>query len=224
MFTENGFGLGYFDDGTGRLSHHLWGRARGENGPYSIYWLAYETHAQLLDLLRLLKGLGDQVRSIWMVEPPGLYLQDFLEYPFRFRQLTKKAEMEHKMAGEAFSQLRILDLPACLERTSIPNCPPIRFNLELSDPIEGLLGDRKGFRGCSGQYVVQLGEDSYAGEGYEDGLPTLVATVGAFTRIWMGVLPASGLALTGELQGPHTLLAALDTGVRLPIPHFDWMY
>lgn len=223
-FTKNGFGLGYFDESTGRLTHHFYGRAKGEVGPYSIYWLAYENHAQLLELLRLIKTLGDQIRSVSLPEPPGVHLQDFLSQPFRFRQLTKKGEFEHKMTAEAFSQLRILDVVGCLERTRIPGCEPIRFNLELVDPIEEVIGGRRGFHGVGGEYSVQFGEESHAKVGHEAGLPLVTATVGAFTRLWMGVLPATGLALTEELNAPEEVLLALDRHVRMPNPHFDWMY
>ena len=33
------------------------------------------------------------------------------------------------------------------------------------------------------------------------GLPTLTATVSAFTRMWLGVRPATGLTITDDLQG-----------------------
>lgn len=221
---KNGFGLGYFDRTTGELTHHFYGRAKGESGPYSIYWMAYKNHAQLLELLRVIKSLGDQIHSISVVEPPGVYLQDFLKQPFKFRQLTRKGEFEHRMTGAAFSQLRIVDLTGCLERTSIPNAEPVRFNLDLVDPIAKLLNRRNGWKGCAGRYVVQLGPDSYARPGEEGELPSLTATVGAFTRLWMGVLPATGLALTEELNGPVELIQRLDRGLRLPTPHFDWMY
>jgi hypothetical protein len=222
--TKGGFGLGYFDQATGRMTHHFYGRAKGENGPYSIYWIAYETHAQLLELFRIIKSLGDQIHAVWLIEPPGLYVQDFLKQPFKHRRMTRKAELEQNMAGAAFSQLRICNLEECLAKTSVPTTDPIRFNLELVDPIEELLADRKGWRGISGEYTVQLGSVSYAKKGSEPGLPLLVAGVGAFTRLWMGVLPATGLALTEELNGPPELLIRLDRELRIPTPHFDWMY
>jgi len=53
-------------------------------------------------------------------------------------------------------------------------------------------------------------------------LPTLEATVNAFTRLWLGVQPASGLAITDDIAGPPELLAALDRRLRLPAPHMDW--
>ena len=65
--------------------------------------------------------------------------------------------------------------------------------------------------------------------GVDDGLPdgsaaVLDASVGAFTRLWLGVRPASGLALTDELVGPPELVAALDAAFCLPPPLPDWPY
>jgi hypothetical protein len=69
-----------------------------------------------------------------------------------------------------------------------------------------------------------LGEYSSARRGTEAGLPTLRATVNAFTRLWLGVRPASGLAVTDQLDGPADLLARLDRLLRLPVPCPDWDY
>ncbi len=61
-------------------------------------------------------------------------------------------------------------------------------------------------------------------DGLDDGLPVLDASVGAFTRLWMGVRPATGLALTDDLAGPPALLDALDEAFRLPTPRAGWIY
>ena len=53
-------------------------------------------------------------------------------------------------------------------------------------------------------------------------LPTLKASVGAFTRLWLGVLSANGLAVTDQLSGPPDLLGELDRAFLLPQPHPDW--
>ena len=44
--------------------------------------------------------------------------------------------------------------------------------------------------------------------------PTLTATVNAFTRLWLGVRPATGLAVTDDLSGPPELLQQLDQLAR----------
>jgi hypothetical protein len=48
--------------------------------------------------------------------------------------------------------------------------------------------------------------------------------VNAFTRLWFGVRPASGLALSDELNAPPELLDALDRTLLLPQPLPDWDY
>ena len=88
-----------------------------------------------------------------------------------------------------------------------------------ADLFEGI-----GWRGVSGGYRVTLGRESHAETGFDDGLPTLTASVGAFTRLWLGVRPASGLAVTDELSGPPELLRQLDESVRLLSPVTDWAF
>jgi len=60
--------------------------------------------------------------------------------------------------------------------------------------------------------------------GRDPGLSTLTASVNAFTRLWLGVRPARGLAVTDELSGPPALLEELDWLLRLPDPKPDWDY
>ena len=118
-------------------------------------------------------------------------------------------------------QFRICDVPACLAATELEG-DPVRFNLRLRDPIEGLLDDSFSWRGVAGDYVVELGPESGAEFGRNDELPTLEASVGAFTRLWLGVRPPVGLAATDDLSGPGELLADLGRLLRLPPPKSDW--
>ena len=69
-----------------------------------------------------------------------------------------------------------------------------------------------------GDYVVTLGERSTVEPGAGDGLPTLEADVGALTRLWFGVRPASVLTVTDPLRGSEELLDALDRKITLPSP------
>ena len=48
------------------------------------------------------------------------------------------------------------------------------------------------------------------------------ASINAFSRLWLGVRPARGLAVTDDLDGPRDLLEALDEAFRLPEPVRDW--
>ena len=74
------------------------------------------------------------------------------------------------------------------------------------------------WRGVAGEYVVTLGKSSECETGSDASLPTLRTSVGAFTRLWLGVRPASSLNITDELQGPQELLEQLDETLRLPEP------
>ena len=89
-------------------------------------------------------------------------------------------------------------------------------------PIEQYLPDDASWRGTGGDYVVTLGAACGAERGTDAGLPTLTATVNAFTRLWLGVGPPMGLAFTDDLDGPRDLLEQLDHVLRLPAPHPDW--
>ncbi len=223
FWTKEGFGLGYYDGPEGELTHHFWCDTDGgsEHGPYSVWWLAFQTLEQFVELLALIQSLGDQVRKVSLREPVGVQLQDFLRQPFRFQQLTARGKYENRISGSAYTQTRICDLKRCLEHTHLPD-GSVRFNLKLSDPIERYLDSSQPWRGIGGEYIVTLGPESEARPGQDAALPILEASVGSFTRLWLGVLPASGLAISDELAGPPPLLETLDQLLRLPRPSFDW--
>ncbi len=222
LWTKNGFGLGYCDGPNGELTHHFWCRAgEVESGPYSIEWMTFRTSDQFLELMALIKTLGDQVRLVSMREPQGIQLQDLLDCPFKQRQMSEKSKFESRMRAEATWQMRINDLPGCMARTHLPG-DTVRFNLKLNDPIGKFLDEDAPWRGITGEYVVALGPSSKAKAGTNAALPTLTASVGAFTRMWLGVRPATGLSVTDELSGPRELLKQLDGNLRLPDPKPDW--
>lgn len=219
---DKGFGLGYCDGPNGELTHHFWCTADHlEWGPYHIGWLVFQTPDQFLELMALIKSLGDQVHLVRMREPQGIQLQDLLDRPFRHYQMTEKSRFENRMHASAFWQVRILDLPKCLAQTHLTS-GETRFNLELSDPIEALLDEDAPWRGVAGSYIVTLGKTSAAESGSDPALPTLKASVNAFSRLWFGVRPATGLAVTDDLSGPQSLLEELDLTLRLPDPRPDW--
>jgi len=76
----------------------------------------------------------------------------------------------------------------------------------------------------SAECAVTVGEEPRAEPGTHGSLPTLTASVNALSRLWLGVRPASGLAITDDLAGPPALLAELDTAFRLPPPKLDWEF
>ena len=77
----------------------------------------------------------------------------------------------------AFSQMRIVDLAACVAAHEWPG-PEVRFNLTITDPLDEL----KPGAGLSGDYTVVVGEPSSIEDGHTDGLPVMEATINAFTR------------------------------------------
>jgi hypothetical protein len=222
LHHDDSFGLGYCDGPNGELTHHFWCTPRAvEHGPYCLAWIAYQTREQFLELMALVRSMGDQVRMVWMLEPQGIQFQDLLAHPFRSLAATRGSEYETGTRATAPWQLRVCDLPGCLAGTHLP-AGEVRFNLRLSDPIAASLDEGTPWRGVAGDYVVILGTCSGAERGTEPRLPTLEASVGAFTRMWMGVRPATGLSFTDELRGPAELLQQLDTLLRLPEPKPDW--
>ncbi|MBN2471746.1 MAG: GNAT family N-acetyltransferase [Anaerolineae bacterium] len=216
--------LGYADGPDGAISHWIIGGMQGENGPLTIEYMAYQTWEQFIELLALLKSMGDQVRLVRMFEPAGIQLQDLLIQPFRYQQLTDKSPFANRNRAIAFMQARINDLATCMSATHLPGGETLRFNLLLHDAVAKHLAADEPWQGISGEYAITLGPDSAAAPGSDPALPTLEASVGAFTRLWMGVRPASGLAVTDRLSGPPELLAALDRRLCLPQPYMDQQF
>ncbi len=137
--------------------------------------------------------------------------------------ITDKSKYENLIRASAFMQLRICDLAACLKKTHLPG-ETVRFNLELDDPITGFLDDDLEWQGIAGNYVVTLGPESEARAGSDAKLPTMKASVGAFTRMWLGVLSASTLAVCDQLSADAKLLDRLDNLIRVPRPTPDWCF
>jgi hypothetical protein len=219
---DSGFGLGYSDGASGELTHHIWMRAEDvENGPYDVQWMTYQTGEQFLELMALLRGLGDQVKLARVDEPYDIQLQDLIERPFREYIVREQGKFEPGIDAYCWWQMRICDVPGCLAQTHLPD-ETVRFSAQLTDPITHYLPEDAPWRGVAGEYIVTLGPESSASPGQNPALPVLKASVNAFTRLWLGVRPASGLAVTDDLTGPPELLGALDRALRLPRPTPDW--
>jgi len=229
----NGFGLGFEIGGV--LTHFLWLRPRDvSHGPYRVEMLAYRNGDQLMELLALLKSLSDQVSLIEMPEAPHIQLQSLLEQPFRHRRNTKNSNYAAAHAAEAWWQLRVLDVAACVERRHWAG-EKVQFNLKLTDPISAYLPDGP-WAGCGGDYWISIGPSSWAERGNREDLPTLQASVAAFSRLWFGVAPATSLAITDGLSaekpvdpdplysGAVNLLDRLDQALCMPKPMPGWEF
>ena len=166
-----------------------------------------------------MKELSDQVASVIMWEPPGVQMQDFIARPFRERTRSLKSDHETSHRAAAFWQMRILDLEQCVGARSWSG-PEVRFALDLSDPVATI----EPAVDLTGQYVVTIGETSSVEAGSAKGLPVLEASVNGFSRLWMGVRPASVLAVSGGISAPPDLLRSLDEAFSLPEPRLGWFF
>ncbi|MFP6581986.1 MAG: hypothetical protein VCD00_05450 [Candidatus Hydrogenedentota bacterium] len=216
------FRLGYRDEATGELTHHIWiSVVDAENGPYFVQWMAFQNREQFLELMGIVRSLGDQVRKVTLTEPPHIQMQDLLREPMQNRMTTKGSKFETSSRSLAWWQNRMNDIDGCLEQTHLER-DTIQFNLQLNDPIEEYLNSDESWGGVGGEYTVTLGPESNASAGYDAALPALTTTVNAFTRFWMGNVTALGLTYTDSFDAPETLIRDHDRVMRLPKPGRDW--
>ena len=221
--NKKSFGLGYFDK-SGKLTHHLWiSPDNQENGPYYIMWYAYETKEQFLELMALLQSFDNQVRLISITEPADIQMLDFMKKPIHSKVVTKGNKFQNYLNSFAYWQFRLLDPIACLKKTSLP-IDDLELNLKLSDPIEKLLPADSKWKGCGGGYTLLLGKTCAMKKGNKANLPVLSASINAFSRMWLGVKPASGLACSDDLIADASLLNQLDNAFCLPEPQPDWWF
>lgn len=214
------WGLGCRDQG-GALTHHIWfSGTSGEHGPCRVGWLCYGSSSQLLELMALIRGLGDQIDLVIMEEPPHLQSQDLFKTPIRDSRMLHGGRTRVGMRTLSYTQLRILDLGTALKNTRIP-WGEQRFNLTLTDPVTDFLPPGCSWKGCAGEYTVVLGPESSAEPGHTRGLPEMRADIGAFSRLWFGVRPPSVLAATDGIRAPEPLLQSLDGILPLPEPRFN---
>lgn len=218
---KKGYGYGYTDN-KGELTHFFWAHGKGE-APMHLHQPVFRNLDQFRELLALIKSFGEQVKIATMVEPPNVQMQDFINKPIHYRTITSNSKFQNTIRAFAFWQMRICDLEACLEITSLPGTP-VSFNLVLDDPITQYLNDTTKWQGISGDYTVTLGPESSAVPGHQKNLPVMNASVGAFTRMWLGVLPSSTLAVSDQLEAPPELLTRLDGLLQLPSPRPDWEF
>lgn len=220
----NGIGFGYRDHPDGSISHMIWfSRKDAENGPFRVIFTVWETREQLRELMAFLHSLADQVHLVVMEEPPGIALQDFIHRPLRSRAITQKSKYETGITAMTYQQARIVNLQAAIETLSVHG-PSIDFNLIIKDPVTRLLPQDAPWSGCGGNYTIHIGEKSTLKTGHTDGLETLSADIGAFSRLWLGSSTATALAVTSDFDGPEALLNALDACICLPVPRFDWNF
>lgn len=222
------FEMGYHKDSislgfetNGELTHFFLGTLKGEHGPFRIEMFVFQDADQLLELLALLKTLSDQIRIVEMASPPGIKMQEFLRYPMRHREVTEGSEYENSTVAYSFFQARILRLEDCVVATSLEGAS-VRFNLSLTDPIERYLSPDEAFKGCAGDYCIDLGKSSSIDDKHQSSLPLLSCSINTFTRMWSGARSASSLVATDGLKADSDLVGRLDRLIRFPELKTDW--
>ena len=215
-FLEKPLALGYHDGD--RLTHFVAGSLKEEHGPFDIAMMSYETGPELLELLRLLRELGDQIHSVKMIEPPEVQLQSLIEMPIRQRSRSINAAHESGARSHTWWQLRILDIATVVSARHWPG-DPVQFDLLVSVPVADHLDPEAGWAGVAGTYTVDLGRTTSAVPSEFGERPILHCSINAFSRLWFGVQPATSLLLMGEIDAPDALCRQLDVALRLPTPH-----
>jgi len=196
--------------------------AEVERGPYTVMWMSYPNLRELRELLGLIRGLGDQVRQVRLHEPAEIQIQDFLQKPFQLQSISRKGVFEAGIKAMAYWQIRILDLAKCIRAMKCRG--ELQFNLVIEDPVAAFLPQGSEWKGCGGSYAVALGAESSINAGAVEGLDTLTASIGDFSRYWLGVKSAAVLNVTGVFDGPERLLEKLDAVNPLPSPAPEWDY
>ncbi len=221
---EGQFGLGFYND-RGELTHHIWGGMLDENGPLIVDYMVYQNYDGLLEILSLLKSLSDQIHLVKMREPKSIQMQDFLSRPVRSARKTEWGKYRLGGSMTAWQQMRILRMEEALAALSLPVASKhgFSFNLVLDDPIEQFLKkdlpEDITWRGIGGEWTITVRQDSsQASRGHTDGLPCLRSSVNGFTRMILGVLSPSALALSEDMEAPKELWQELDRVFILPKP------
>jgi hypothetical protein len=213
---RDSFGLGY-EDAHGALTHHVWFKSEGEDGPWRIKWLAWETPQQLRELMGLLKSQADQIFTMSLYEPAGLFVQDWLARPGRQVGVRKQGSHRLGCEAEAWWAVRIVDMPVCI--AAVQAFLPLSLVVEIDDPMAA---ESAAWNGVGGPWTLHLDRTSSATRGSTERLPVLRAGVAAFSQLWMGSRTARALSCLGLLDGPPELIDALDDALRLPLPDADW--
>lgn len=218
--SDNPLGVGFRNE-TGDLTHHMWlsGKDR-ENGPLSVGGASVSEPEQWLELLGYLRSLSSDIRLIRMPQPPGLQLSDVIHQPFRNMEVRFRGEYQMRFNMLPYYQLRILDLEAAIAALHIPG-PERDLSVRISDPVAADFDSE--WPGTSGDYRLTIGSPCRI-QRMERPVsdPDIRAGIGAFSRWWAGILPASSLVLTDEFHADPATCALLDRRPAMPSPLPDW--
>ncbi len=214
---------GYRTDGA--ISHWMAVEHNDENGPDRVVAWAYERPEQCLELLRLIQEWGDQVDLIGFIEPVWMQAQDLDAEPGHNSRRTKGSKVHVRTEADAWWQIRILDLQACISAMA-PVSEPFDVVVEIDDPVADHLVE-SGFSGSwkplTGVWRFSFGDTHSVQRLPSGGEVTLVTSINALSRWWLGVMPASALAVMGQMDADVQTLALLDSlTAHLPRPQPGW--
>ena len=186
--------------------------------------MAYQSVEQLFDLLALIRSLGDQVHQVKLSEPAEIQLQDLIRQPFRGQRLTEGAADEQGQNADAYWQMRLLDVPqgvggpqqrdgACVSTWRLPT----RSLITCAATTPGRVWPATIW--CRSRRMARR-----RGPVVMPRCPLCRRRWARFTRLWLGVRPATVLARTDALSADADLLTALDAAIHLPSPVTGWDY
>ncbi|MFW2382020.1 MAG: GNAT family N-acetyltransferase [Acidimicrobiales bacterium] len=214
---------GYRTDGA--ISHWMALEHSGETGPDRVVAWAYQSPEQCLELLRVIQEWGDQVDLIRFIEPPWMQAQDFDSEPGHNYRRTKGTKVHVRTEADAWWQIRIVDIETCIAAMA-PVSEPFEVVVEIDDPVEHHLtgsGYSGSWKPLTGMWRFSFGESHSAERVTDAPNLDLRTSINALSRWWLGVLPATALGVTGQMDADHSTLARLDRlTAHLPRPHPGW--
>jgi hypothetical protein len=217
---------GYRTDGA--ISHYLCVVTDGENGPDRIVQWAYRSPRQCLELLRVIQEWGDQVDLVRFCEPVWLQAQDLMIDPGREHRRTQGGRFAVRIEADAWWQMRIVDLPACI-RAMAPASEPFSILAEVHDPIGDHLLDSSydgPWNGLAGHWRFEFGEPNQArrlsGSDVGEGVDLRTSTA-ALSQWWLGSRSATTLRELGEFDAEPAIIDRFDRlTAHLPRPQPGW--
>ena len=127
------------------------------------------------------------------------------------------------MRSIAYQQLRICNLENCIKAVKYQG-ESYSFNLSLTDPINDFLEEGDKVYTCEGDFTVTIGTESSIKNGLIESLPLIKGNINGFTRLWIGIIPATTIGLVEDLQIDDVLIDNLVNTFYKPEARSDLDY
>jgi predicted acetyltransferase len=217
---------GYRTDGA--ISHYLCVVTTEDNGPDRVVQWAYQSPRQCLELLRLIQEWGDQLDLVRFCEPVWLQAQDIMVDPGREHRRTTGGRFAVRIEADAWWQMRIVDLPACIRAMAATN-NPMSIVAEIDDPISDHLLDSGyggSWGGLTGRWRFEFGAHNSARRPTEtegDDAVDLHTSIAALSQWWLGARSATTLSAMDRFDADPYIIDRLDgLTAHLPTPQPGW--